>query len=174
MNNKGITLVELIISFALLMVVVIGMLNIIMSVRTNYNEKSFATNMLEFKTTMTETIEKDLIKKELNASNPISDCPNVDTGIYECKVLNFKDGDTYELRIGLQENIVYYGKVSQTIKYEIPNKDFIEFLDSRTNSNDIANVEIKVENGFLKINVPYFEIDKDVNYGFKIIHPISL
>ena len=39
LNNKGITIVELIISFTLLMVIAIGMLNVVNEIRSLANQK---------------------------------------------------------------------------------------------------------------------------------------
>ena len=39
LNNKGITIVELIISFSILMVIAIGMLNVVNEIRSLANEK---------------------------------------------------------------------------------------------------------------------------------------
>ena len=178
MNNKGITLVELIISFALLMVVVIGMLSIVMNVRNNYNERRFDSEMLEYKTTMTHMISKDLIKNELLNTESLTFPMECNTNNLRCATFNFKDEEigTYKLQIDLKTGIISYGPQNNMINYPIPNNDFIEFLDDEivAGRETYYNVELKVEDNFLIIDVPYFEIDKDKNYGFKIIHPIGL
>lgn len=182
MNNKGITLVELIISFALLMVVVIGMMSIIMNVRTNYNDKEFVKEMTEFQSTITQTIEKDLIEKGVNKTTPLSDCTSFNAGeVSECKIIRFKDNTTAELRIGLSNTISdddsnIFTITYSGIKYKIPNYDIIDFLDNRYMQVDNEQkVEIKISDNYLIINIPYFEIDKyNNNLGIKIVYPIFL
>lgn len=184
MNNKGITLVELIISFALLMIIVIGMMSIIMNIKTNYNEKEFVKEMVEYKSTVTQIIEKDLIEKGINKTNPLSDCMNFAEGeVSECKTIHFKDNTTVELRIGLSNTINdndsnIFTITYNDIKYKISNADIIDFLDNRYMQVDNEQkVEIKISNdgNYLIINIPYFEIDKyDKNLGIKIIYPIFL
>lgn len=176
MNNKGMTLVEVIVSFALLMIIVIGMLSTIMIVRTNYNEKKFQKEYTEFRSTLVQEIETDLIKNGFTSLQNCATSSSTET----CKILTFKDGTTKELNINLKTATITYGASDTKINYQIPNYKYIEFLDSRVMYNPpiSADVEIKVQTGtinYLIINVPYFEIDKhDKNLGFKIVYPINL
>ena len=48
LNNKGITIVELIISFTLLMVIAIGMLNVVNEIRSLANQKLEEKKVTEF------------------------------------------------------------------------------------------------------------------------------
>ncbi len=166
LNNKGMTLVELIVSFALLMALILEMLTIIVSVRNATNERSFKKDMLEFKTTMTERISRDLIEYGYSS---MGNC-TLDTGETSsntvCKTISFIDTEkeSTELKINLVNKTIKYNN----IVYDIPRQAFIEF---KTNTNPI---EIKVESNYLIVNIPYFEIDKDKDYGIKIIHPINL
>lgn len=163
LNNKGITLIELIISFALLMVIILGMLTMIVNIRNTNNEKNFQKAMLEFKTTMTERIQKDLIQYGFAS---FENCDAIENTV--CKIIVFKDEEQQakELRINLTDMTVKYG----TIVYDLPKKEFIEF---KTNTSP---VEIKTTDSdtYLVISIPYFEIDQDKNYGINIIHPINL
>lgn len=185
MNNKGITIVELIVSFALLMIIVSGMMSIIIDVKDNYNKTSFLKKMNEFNTEVIHDIETDLIKKGFTN---ISNCNNSST-ITSCD-LNFEDGTTTNLMINLNAGTITY----DDIKYQIPDFEFIQFLDSRTitfegsNITDEFKVSITKNDSYLTIDIPYFEIKevlmlnennssldsyKASNLGFKIIHPIN-
>lgn len=165
LNNKGITLVELIVSFAILMVVVIGMLNVIINFKEMINEKKFLQEMTEYKTTLTYEINRDLIEKGFIS---IEDCS---TSLIECKNINFADSTVKQLKIELENYIITYDE----IKYPIPEEDLIEFLDNRVHANtdNSKNVFITADVNFFKINIPYYEIGKDVNYGIDIIYPLS-
>ena len=49
LNNKGITLVEVIVSFALLMIILVGLFNIIMEVKSDVTDKQMEKEFKEYK-----------------------------------------------------------------------------------------------------------------------------
>lgn len=65
MNNKGMTLVELIVTFSLLMIVVIGMFNLIMDVKGNLDDKKMAKELIEYSSTVGHQIQYDFIKNDV-------------------------------------------------------------------------------------------------------------
>lgn len=172
LNKKGTTVVELVVTFAILMILVIGMLEIIISVKDNAKEKSFSKKMMEYRSNITELIENDLVL--LKYDHITNDCATTEAeknNVVECRKIHFKDGTTHELKINLSTKIIRY----HDLNYEIANQDFIEFLDNRVYAqnplNETLDVVIKEENNMLVINVPYFEIGHKENYGFKIVYP---
>lgn len=168
LNRKGTTVVELVITFAILMILVVGMLQIIMAVKDDASDKSFDKKMLEYRSSIAQLIEWDLVFLKYDH---LSNCTGVSSSYITCKNIHFKDGSVYELRINLTSKVIRY----HNLNYNIPNSDFIEFLDNRVYAqnplNNSLNVTIKEENNMLTINVPYFQIDKKENYGFKIVYP---
>ena len=48
LNNKGITLVEVIVSFALLMIILVGLFNIIMEVRSDVTDRQMEKEFKDF------------------------------------------------------------------------------------------------------------------------------
>lgn len=48
LNNKGITLVEVIVSFALLMIILVGLFNIIMEVKSDVTDKQMEKEFKDF------------------------------------------------------------------------------------------------------------------------------
>jgi len=166
LNRKGTTVVELVITFAILMILVVGMLQLIMAVKGDASDKSFQKKMLEYRSTVSQMIESDLTYLKYDH---LSNCSGVSSPYITCKNIHFKDGSVYELRINLTSKVIRY----HDLNYDIPNGDLIEFLDNRVYGqnplNDALNVSIQEKNGLLVINVPYFEVDKKDNYGFKIV-----
>lgn len=65
MNNKGMTLVELIVTFSLLMIVVIGMFNLIMDVKGNLDDKKMVKELIEYSSTVGHQIQYDFIKNDV-------------------------------------------------------------------------------------------------------------
>lgn len=60
-NNKGMTLVELIVTFALLLVVVVGLYNLILEVKFAVDEKQIVKNTIEFSSLINNDIHYDLL-----------------------------------------------------------------------------------------------------------------
>lgn len=172
LNNKGTSLVELVITFAILMILVVGMLELIMNLKNDASSKAFGKKMMEYRSNITELIESDLIR--LKYSYLTDDCSLTEyekSNVIVCKNLHFKDGTVNELKINLTTKIIRY----HNLNYDIPNSDFIEFLDNRVYAQNPLNSSLDVtivdKNNMLIINVPYFEIDQKDNYGFKIVYP---
>lgn len=67
MNNKGMTLVELIVTFSLLMIIIVGMFNLIMDVKGNLDDKKMAKELTEYSSTVGNQIQYDLIRKTVNS-----------------------------------------------------------------------------------------------------------
>ena len=63
LNNKGITIVELIISFTLLMVIAIGMLNVVNEIRSLANQKLEEKKVTEFKNDLYKDFHKTMLTK---------------------------------------------------------------------------------------------------------------
>lgn len=63
MNNKGMTLVELIVTFSLLMIIIVGMFNLIMDVKGNLDDKKMAKELTEYSSTVGNQIQYDLIRR---------------------------------------------------------------------------------------------------------------
>ena len=175
LNNKGLSVIELVVVFAILMIIVIGMLEIIISLKSTSVDKETSKNLIEFSSTLQKNIYDDLIKKGYQS---MSNCTN--TGVtttgaqfIECKKLNFKDGSSSELLIDLKTKAIFYNN----IKHLMPDHEMFEFRDRRifyNDSNHDMDIYIEEDTQNLKINIPYFIVEDDVNHGFKIIHPINI
>ncbi len=156
LNNKGLSVVEFIIVFVILMIIVFGMMNVVLTLKKESSSISMKKELLEFKTTMTKEINQDLIEK---GYDKVENCT---TGI-SCDIY-FKDNSSTTLIINInQKTITYDG-----IIYDIPQKDFIK----------MENSTINIDEKFLTISIPYYEMgvseENKVDYGIKIIYPISL
>ena len=63
LNNKGITIVELIISFTLLMIIAMGMLNVVNEIRSFANQKLEEKKVTEFKNDLYKDFHKTMLTK---------------------------------------------------------------------------------------------------------------
>lgn len=188
LNNKGLTVVELILSFTLLIVLVFGMFNVVVEIKDYSEAKELEKDLVEFKNRIIYKIQNDLI------TGNIKDLEIQNTGT-PTLTITMTDGTTKTLEIIFKEKIIKYDGET----YKIPHSNLIEFLDSRVinlcpgyqgNEQQPSNEEecgerwlSKVssyqnvtitndkDNKVLTIDVPYYEIDGTKNHGFKIIHP---
>lgn len=64
MNNKGMTLVELLVTFSLLLVIIVGMFNLIMEVKDDFDDKRIGKDFTEYSSNMNSSIQYDLIKNK--------------------------------------------------------------------------------------------------------------
>ena len=64
MNNKGMTLVEVLVTFSLLMVIVVGMFNLILDVKGDLDAKQTGKDFSEFSNLINHDIHMDLLKNK--------------------------------------------------------------------------------------------------------------
>lgn len=167
LNNKGMTVIEVIITFSILMILVIGMFKMVIEMKESSKEKQLQKDLYEYSDILRTTIQNDLIKKKLIDANVSDDEEKIKL------VLTFEDNSTKELIINYNKTIKYNNKT-----YQIPESDVVEFNPSG-NFNEMPYVTYSDSNNFkiLTIYIPLYEYlyEKDFNnYGFKIVHPVGL
>lgn len=153
LNDKGMTLIELIISFAILALLVFSMLGTVISVKKKASDEAFSKEMVEFKNTLVKDIEDDLIKNTVN---------NVTCSDHTCTI-TYDDSTTTVIAFSSVNKAITFN----TIIYDIPNKDQINIgvINMSVTTMDDAR-------SLLTIDIPYYEISTSApNYGFKISHP---
>lgn len=159
MNNKGMTLVELIVTFSLLIVIVIGLYQLILDVKFNYEEKDVTKSYTEFSATISSEIQYKLLKTKPKAGNiTVKDAYTVTAGGYTIKLNTGDDND----EIGIT-----YGGVTEVL----PNSKFVEI--GRDENQPEIKIEKDKEMNYLIINFPIYYVQNDdpENYGFKIVYP---
>lgn len=161
MNNKGMTLVELIVTFSLLIVIVIGLYQLILDVKFNYEEKDVTKSYTEFSATISSEIQYKLLKTkptkvEVNDNSvTITDSKSKK---YTIKLNTGNDND----EIGIT-----YGGVTEVL----PNSKFVEI--GRDENQPEVKIEKDKDMNYLIINFPIYYVQNDdpENYGFKIVYP---
>lgn len=63
-NKKGMTLVELIVTFALVLVVVVGLYNLILEIKLQLEEKQIIKDVTEYSATINNKIHYDILRNE--------------------------------------------------------------------------------------------------------------
>ncbi|MDO4369126.1 MAG: BspA family leucine-rich repeat surface protein [bacterium] len=154
MNKKGMTLVELLVTFSLLLVIIVGIYNLILSVKANYEEKDITKSLTEYSAMVSNEIQYDLLKNKPKTIN----VNETSSGF-----LITADSKTIEL-ITDGEIGVKYGGVFEPV----PNSKFVE-LERGDNKPSVSSDD----NGCLVINFPIYSVQSDdpENYGFKVVYP---
>ena len=153
LNNKGITLVEVIVSFALLMIILVGLFNIIMEVKSDVTDKQMEKEFKDFDNLMIARKQGDLIK------NKVTSCENLsqDKKSIDC----YFNGTKRNIKID-NGKIIY-----NDATYEIPYFSNTEILSQSSLS------KIDLENNILTITLEYSYVDGTKKFGFTIVHPLS-
>ena len=168
-NNKGMTVIEVIVTFSMLMILVIGMFKMVIEMKESSKKKQLQKDLYEYSDILRTTIQNDLIKKKLINALISDDEDKISL------VLIFEDNSRKELIINYNKTIKYDGK-----NYPIPENDVVEFNPSG-NFNEMPYVTYSgsdtYNDKFLTIYIHLYEYlyeNDSTNYGFKIVHPVGL
>lgn len=189
LNNKGITTIEVIICFVLVVVITVSMYSTI----SNFNQKrtleSYKSEIYTYKNTLTKTIQDDFIKKGLTHAN-YSKVSTSGKTVYTVDA-ELKDGDKRKLvitqvlakstyHIGGKEGVddyfmIEYGSPDELIEYPLP-----ELGESKTDAGDIIkdlslnNIMIEIaSNNVLSIYIGFYHPELSTRYSINIISPID-
>lgn len=149
LNNKGITLVEVIVSFALLMIILVGLFNIIMEVKSDVTDKQMEKEFKDFDNLMIARIQGDLIK------NKVKNCEIKDSKSVSCE---------NKITIKIDNGMITYNGVEYAIPYKDNEEDIFQYPD--TNG-------VVIKDNILKISFIYSYVDGTKSFGFTIVHPLS-
>lgn len=152
LNNKGITLVEVIVSFALLMIILVGLFNIIMEVKSDVTDKQMEKEFKDFDNLMIARIQGDLIK------NKVKNCKIEDSKSVSC------DNDNGKITIKIDNGMITYNGVEYAIPYKDNEGDILQYPD--TNG-------VVIKDNILKISFIYSYVDGTKKFGFTIVHPLT-
>ncbi|MDD6224594.1 MAG: glycine-rich protein [bacterium] len=132
LNQKGLTLIEVIMTFTLIMVIIAGLLTIIMNYRHRISIESKRLELVTYKNTLTKEIQDDILKLGLREINEEGDCVIPDQ-FSSCSNIVFKNGEEKILAISkiddedpekelqlLNNKYIQYGDTKYPIKDELP------------------------------------------------------
>ena len=117
-NNKAFTVVELIITFSIVMVISLGLLKVVDSYREKQQNELYKKEILSYKNEVIKRIEDDFLDKAVKNIEGI----NAYSGYNQCITITFGDDTTKDLCA--DNSGIKYGD----IKYEYPNR-FIQLKD---------------------------------------------
>ena len=153
MNNKGMTLIELITTFALSAVIIILLINVLVVIRNVYSKATIKTELY-----ITQANLSNDLNKRINKNNLLSYQTCTDSTF--CYVFNFKDNTSSKLVVN-EKNIKFNNNtynLDDNTKVINPSLT-IEYLDSN-NGNNILLLKIPIKNN----------IYPNVDFGINLVY----
>ena len=126
MNNKGVTVVEILVSFVIISVIVVGMMNVVYLYRGKVSTSNYRKQLITYKNTLTSDIYDDILKKKVydvkrcttNSTRCIEFRFGVDASNLTSKKLEISDSST---EAGIKDKYIAYGGQIYKIFEELPN-----------------------------------------------------
>ncbi len=170
LDNKGFTVIELTLSFVLVMFLTLSLFALVNNYRVREEKESARKELLAYQNTLTDDIYKDTVERKVNH---ISNCKDSSGSIIkQCADIVFQDGTAKRLQVREEKveaeedgthftystfSIVYGG-----VKYENPEPKFATVVDDYILT--MTTPENKLEYGViykLKIRIKYQDIDDE-------------
>ena len=178
MSNKGMTSVELIITFAILSLIVVGMFDIVLSYKDKEQKEAIESSIIDYENKLQKIIQDDLTKGHLIN---VQKSENISAANLNAKfdMNNPKTGKIYStnMEINLNNGNITYGETGKEIVYSLPK--FTNTLDDLTIDKDKTYIEVLGDDdAFVKINISLncrdFE-DKDLSFSITapVAYPLS-
>lgn len=144
-NNKGFSIIELIVSFTICTVIMIVLFQIVLVLKDLYEKSAIKTTLLNRQNIIVNLIYSDILEKELNN---VSSC-----GTY-CITFDFTTVSK-QLKYSTSDNTISYG-------------DYItEVLGGTT----VGKVETSIQNGVMSASMPItHKLFNNKNFGIRIVH----
>ena len=227
MNNKGMTLVELLVTFSLLMIIIVGMFNLIMEVKFELDDRQIAKDLTEYSSMINNDIHYDLLRnkpfaiayKNESSNNWVCKtnkglaCDNSSdnhgfifkndslstvklftelnefcSNVYPCAIYAYISGSSIEFKTialnkagsnsGDNELLLKHGIYYNGVYESIPDQESVEVRDETfvvgDSEAESLDYDMKIEitpEGLFVIDFPFFMLEHDKNYGFKIAYP---
>ncbi len=183
LNTKGMTIIEVLISFVLIMIILIGLFSIVMSYRDKATKEALKEEYISFKDIVTKDIQNDILKRGLQKVTQVEPASSCGVDIIQCINLSFKDGTNKNLFVydkqtvdAVRNKYIQYGDQKYKIRDDIPADSEIP---SGKTALDYQSVDVYVGRLFEKtvvdnyaiygihISLTYLEFEED--YGIHII-----
>lgn len=155
LNNRGFTIVEIIISFSFVMVIALGLFLITTNYKNKQQLESSKRDLLTYKTTLVSDIQNDITIKGINT---ITACPNISN----CYDLTFNDSTKKRIQKKVETNNSY-------ISYD--NTNYYPKEKNLTTIGDFVFNQKNTEVGTVyKLLIPIEHRELiDTNYNIKIV-----
>lgn len=146
-NNKGFTVIELIMSFLFASILALSLFSVVLLYREKQTDSTIESELLAFKSKLMIDVENDI---QLKGIKDIENCPYYDDNgnvvsdriDSRCVMLTFNDDSTKIFKIGstTKQDVIESGDISESFDYEVL---YIVYGDIRYDIPDGSNVYIE-------------------------------
>lgn len=187
LNNKGISIIEVVVTFAMIMFLVIGLLIIVVNYRNKVSVSLERLTLDTFKTNLTQDIYDDILKLGLEEINYEGEYPTL-TDLNRCINLVFQDGTqkafgTSKISASDKDSIInkylYYDGLKYKLKDTLPDtvpvgRTYLDLQTIQVEDDNILDSSFTVlEDGtkltVYSINVEVRHIDFKEDFGIHIV-----
>lgn len=156
MNKKGLTVVELIVSFTLTFAILIFLTQIIINLTKIYNNNGKKTEMLNNQSLISDSINSAFLEKNLNG---ITNCGN---NCYIFSYLNDTETDTLKI----EGNILTFGKTVIDLEDASYGNISLDIIYTPT-------IQTGVNDGIFILTIP-INSEIDYNFDIKIVYQFNI
>lgn len=158
-DNKGFTIVELLVSFSITMVIVVFMFQLIINLKDVYLGSGVKTELINRKFLITDKIYNDLLN---NTVTKIEGCGS------NCVNFTFIDGTMKMFNVDVANSIISYGDYSVKL---VTGASF----GSITITDDTVNTSGYNYNSVFAMNVPItHKLFDDTDFGINVVFPYNM
>lgn len=189
LNNKGLSIIELLICFVIVSVIAISLLNIIMNYKSMQETEHIKNLVKTYNDQITKLLQNDIIKytlKDVSIDRSVADTLKLTLhfkhsldGNYTEKelVIVAKDNENYieypDIVKDSSDNYIY-----QVVRYDLPSTSKISKYNSNKSVNDIHFAYLPGEdefivNGVFTLKIPIEHSELSSTYEIKIISPVT-
>lgn len=187
LNNHGMSIVEIVLTFTLIMILVSGMLVIVVNYRTKVSISLERLKMDTFKNNLTQDIYNDILTLGLAEINNEGECATL--SLNRCINLVFQDGSekafgTSKVLANNKDSVVnkylYYDGIKYKLKDDIPNTTLpsgrtyldlqaINIMDDNIFDSTYTVLEDGTKVYLYSINVEISHVDFKEDFGIHIL-----
>lgn len=175
LNNKGMSIIEIVLSFTMVMIMVTGMLVIVVNYRNKVAVSLEKLKMDTFKNTLTQDIQNDILKYGLKEINYNGECSTL-TDLSVCINIVFQNDTSKDFGIGkvspnkresVEKKYLYYDglkyKLNDPLPKTIPEgRNYIDMQSIIVDDKTILKTDSAVlEDG---TNVMLYSIDVNISH----------
>lgn len=199
LNNKGMTVVEIVLTFSIIMIIVVGMLTIMVNYRDKVSVSLTRLKLETFKNNLTQDIYNDVITlgvskiEDFSGTNEVDNPCNV-AGLNRCVVITFQNGmqkafGTSKIsdpddKASIINKYMYYDGLKYPLKDVLPDtlpvsndgvaRHWVDLQSIRINDDGILNSNYTVlEDGtqmyIYNIDVRVAHVDFEDDFGIHIV-----
>lgn len=193
LNNKGMSIVEVIVTFSLIMFLVVGLLVIVVNYRNKMSISLERLSFDTFKNNLTQDINNDIltkglkeIKDDTNTTDSSSLCYNL--GLNRCIVLTFADNTKKAFgtsrvsaldKDSIVNKYIYYDGIKYKLKDELPKElptgrswidlEAIKVVDDAILNSTYTVLEDGTQVSIYTIDISISHIDFKDDFGIHIV-----